>query len=397
MHKIPPNNLPDPKNRLDRFKLRFIAIFIIAALFSPNRAYSNPPPLIGAQISVLEAADTKGCAIYFNQLRKLGYNTIILRVFHNRGDRFHGPVAEAARQRQPEGVYFANQQVPVVSNLLTPVCALAHEAGLQVMAWMTTLKADYSHTLKSTVLSYNETNGKVEAEARLLDPEANENIDFIIHLFTDLAAQPIDGILLQDDLMLRYKQGFQMEDDRVVPAPDKLYVFKRKNQKEIETLRPYFKKWRQHQALILQTLARRIFTACRRIKPNLICAQNVHYEVFLNENWGRDWFAMTKTALESSTADYLMVMTYQKRMIRELELKPGELNTVMEKIFTRGRNWQKTKLIFKFTTPQAQLPAAGRAASLATLHRVINQARRHNYFDLVLTPCNNLTAAAAIK
>jgi len=366
---------------------------MIAALFSPNRAYSNPPPLTGAQISVLEATDLKSCAAYFKQLQGLGYNTIILRVFHNQGDRFHGPVAETARQLQPEGVYFTNQQVPVVSDLLAPVCTLAHEAGLKIMAWMTTLKADYSHTLKRTVLSYNEQNGKVEAKAKLLDPAADENIDFLIHLFTDLAAQPIDGILLQDDLMLRHNQGFRIINAKISPRPEDLFIFKTGHATRIRSYRPKFRKWRAQQALLLQTLAQRIFSACRRVRPGIICCENIHYEMFYKESWGRDWFACTKAALTISKADYLMVMSYQERIQRELDLNLKTLEVAMNKIFTQARSWQKPQIIFKFTTPTS---GNRNQQSLELLHRTINQARRHHWYDLVLTPCNDLTAARAL-
>ncbi len=56
-------------------------------------------PLIGAQISVLEGDHWRACENYFHTLKKLGYNTIILRVFHNYGDRFHNLVKKTARKQ----------------------------------------------------------------------------------------------------------------------------------------------------------------------------------------------------------------------------------------------------------------------------------------------------------
>ena len=265
---------------------------------------------------------------------------------------------------------------------------------------MNTLKADYNHELKGKVLTYNKKTGQIEPEKNLLDPTAAENINFLMQLFADLASHPIDGILLQDDLMLRHNQGFKLINNKISPAPEKLYNFNPQNHIQIESYKPYFKQWRKQQALTLQTLANRIFSSCRRLKTKLICAQNVHYEIFYNMAWGRDWFAWTKAALKISTADYLMIMTYQERIRRELKLKSdSELATDMDKIFTYALDWQpqKPKIIFKFTTPPLSNSQKQRKRLLTTLHKTITQARQKNWPDLILTPCNNLTAAAAIK
>jgi hypothetical protein len=264
---------------------------------------------------------------------------------------------------------------------------------------MNTLKADYNHKLKQKVPTYNKKTGKIEPEKNLLEPSAAENINFLMRLFADLASHPIDGILLQDDLMLRHNQGYKLINNKVSPAPDKLYNFNPKNHTQIESYKPYFNIWREQQSFTLQTLANQIFSACRRIKPNLICAQNIHYEIIYNPAWGRDWFAWTKAALKTSTADYLMIMTYQERIRKELELKSdNELITEMNKIFTNALDWQlqKSKIIFKFTTPPLTSSHKQRERLLTTLNKTISQARQKNWPDLILTPCNNLIAARTI-
>ncbi len=382
-------------------KLFFLTLlFIISSLLSTSRiVQAEQHPLIGAQISVLETGNLDSCEAYFKELKKLGYNAIILRVFHNRGDRFHELIKKSTRKLKPEGVYFNTKQVPVIADILTPACECAHRAGLKIFAWMNTLKADYNHELKDKVLAYNKKSGQIEAKKNLLDPVATENINFLTQLFADLASHPIDGILLQDDLMLRHNQGFILVNNRISPTPDKLYNFNSHNHTQIESYKPDFKQWRKQQALTLQSLANQIFSSCRRLKPNLICAQNVHYEIFYKQRWGRDWFAWTEAALKTSTADYLMIMTYQERIRKELELKSdNELTATMNTIFTNALHWQqlKPKILFKFTTPPLSSSQKQKKKLLKTLHKTITQARKKNWYDVVLTPCNNLTAARTI-
>ena len=384
-----------PKN----FIYMILASAIILATASLSEAtLGQAKPLVGAQISVLEGKNWKVCEKYFYELKEMGYNTIILRVFHNRKDRFHNPVKESTRKQNREGVYFITDQAPIISDILTPACQSAHRAGLKIFAWMTTLKANYARNSKPQVLSYDEKSGSIIREDNLLEPTARENIDFLKKLFLDLAAYPIDGILLQDDLMLRHNQGFEQINGIIIPNPKNLYQLASKPQTKITAYKPPFYQWRQQQALALQDLANAIFTACRLLKPNLICAQNIHYEPLYNADWGRNWFACSKESLTASQADYLMVMAYQERIRRELELiTERELSSTMLTIFENGLADEKERIIFKFETPKQGDSRKQRLKSIATLQETIRNARRKGWQDLILTPCNNLKAAGSVK
>ncbi len=349
--------------------------------------------MIGAQISVLEGDNWKTCEEYFKNLKKLGYNTIILRVFHNREDRFHNLVKKSTRKQILEGVYFKTDQAPTISDILTPACKSAQRAGLKLFAWMTTLKSNYARKSRPQVLSFDIKRNRFIREKNLLDPQALENIAFLKQLFKDLAAYPIDGILLQDDLILRHNQGFERTMQGIVPRLKDIY-------KSPSQLKPYkirFYRWRRQQALNLQHLANEIFTTCRALKPKLLCAQNVHYELLYNSDWGRDWFACTLESLALSKADYLMIMSYQERIKRELELvTERELSSTMLQLFENGRAHEKERIIFKFETPSLTGSYKQQQKSITTLQESINNARKKGWRDLVLTPCNNLEAANAV-
>jgi biofilm PGA synthesis lipoprotein PgaB len=369
------------------------AIIFALAPFS-DADLGQAKPLVGAQISVLEEENWRACEKYFYELRERGYNSIILRVFHNRKDRFHCLVKEADRKQNREGVYFNTDQAPVILDILTPACASAHRAGLKIFAWMTTLKANYARNSRPQVLSYDEKSGSIIREENLLAPTASANIDFLKKLFLDLAAYPIDGILLQDDLMLRHNQGFEQIDGTIIPNPKNLYQHTDKNRTQISVYKPLFHRWRRQQALTLQHVANTIFTTCRSLKPALLCAQNTHYELLYNDDWGRDWFACTQESLAVSQADYLMVMAYQERIRNELDLvTEKELSSTMLKLFENGLTLEKKKIIFKFETPPPTVSRKQKLKSIATLQETIRNAREKGWRDLILTPCNNVEAA----
>ncbi|MCD6292308.1 MAG: family 10 glycosylhydrolase [Deltaproteobacteria bacterium] len=371
---------------------------VILLTFTPvcNAADGQTKPLIGAQISVLEGKNWKTCENYFYQLKKLGYNTVILRVFHNRKDRFHNLVKKSAREDNREGVYFNTGQAPLILDILTPACESAHRAGLKIFAWMTTLQANYARKSRPQVLSYDEKSGLTVNEKNLLAPTAPENIDFLKKIFLDLAAYPIDGILLQDDLMLRHNQGFKLVNSVPSPNPINIYKLKEKNRGRITAYKALFHNWRRKQALTLQQVANTIFTSCRSLKPALLCAQNVHYELLYKNAWGGDWFACTQESLNRSQADYLMVMSYQERIRRELELTTErDLSATMLKIFKNGRKYEKKRVIFKFETPPPTTPH--KLKLTATLQKTIRNARNNGWQDLILTPCNNLETAKELN
>ena len=67
-------------------------------------------------------------------LKEAGVDTLIFRVFQNKGDRIHKFVTP----RHEEGVYFKTEHAPVVDDLLGKVAEIAHRNGLDIFAWMTT-------------------------------------------------------------------------------------------------------------------------------------------------------------------------------------------------------------------------------------------------------------------
>ena len=66
-------------------------------------------------------------------------DTLILRVFQNKGDRMY----QFVTPRREEGVYFKTEYAPVVDDILGKVTEIAHRNGLEIFAWMTTRYANY--------------------------------------------------------------------------------------------------------------------------------------------------------------------------------------------------------------------------------------------------------------
>ncbi|MDH5714074.1 MAG: hypothetical protein OEZ30_00730, partial [Candidatus Aminicenantes bacterium] len=78
--------------------------------------------MVAAQIFFVEGSSPAEIEEYIRGIKSDGINTILLRVFQNRGDRPH-PIA--GNRRLP-GVYFQTDHAPFINDLLKPVVEIAH-------------------------------------------------------------------------------------------------------------------------------------------------------------------------------------------------------------------------------------------------------------------------------
>lgn len=352
-------------------------------------------PIIGAQISILKPQTREERRYLFAQLRTSGFNTIIVRVFHNSSDRYHY-IGKLSTTAPKEGVYFDTRLAPVISNLLPDICRDAHAEGLRVFAWMTTLHANYDHKLLPKVYNYNpQRQGCKPTDT--LDPTAPENRKFLTALYRDLAKNPIDGIMFQDDLELRHTEGFHPRQDGkgFYPEPADLYNFT-VNKNGITGYKPIFWKWSNNKAIALQNLSNAIMAACRQVNQNLIFARNIHYETLLNPQWGKAWFAEIPEVLSSSAADYFFIMAYQQQIRRELNINAEtELEELMQRLFKAGNILEKGKqqVVFKLQAVDWKNENPLSSKKISRFLRLLKKSRRNS---VVMMPYNENLFAHSI-
>ncbi|MCK5236805.1 MAG: hypothetical protein KAR06_07450, partial [Deltaproteobacteria bacterium] len=170
-----------------------------------------PDRLRAVQVSLFHGKTIDEIDSELKLLKNAGVDTVILRVFHNPGDRYHGII----KGRAESGVYFNTEHAPVIGDVLGSVAKLTKANGLKLFAWMTTKYADYGleNTASSSCVKYDlEKNGY--AECRGLDLFSENSLEHLKGLYKDLARYEIDGILFQDDLVLRHTEGFSLDARR---------------------------------------------------------------------------------------------------------------------------------------------------------------------------------------
>ncbi len=288
---------------------------------------SDTRTIVATQVSLFYCENLKDVEERIDQLAQAGVNTLIVRVFHNGGDRYYG----FANPKSPSGVYFQSRYAPVVDDVLGPVARLAHRHGLRVFAWMTTRHANYGFEeqegLRTVVYDF-ERNATVAARGfNLFRQEAIARLE---GLYSDLARYPIDGILFQDDLILRRNEGFSPEarqlfaqDHGYLPDPSLFYGGVSRDDHGRIVVSYYtdrFWTWAWWKNRKLLDLAQRLMEAARKVRPNLQFALNVYYESVLDPEKGMAWYSQSLQGARELPFDYFSIMAYHRQMQDELGL-----------------------------------------------------------------------------
>ena len=282
---------------------------------------------ICAQVFDLDVMKVEEVAKGFKALKPAGVDTVVLRVFQNRGGR----TFKFVTPRYEEGVYFETQYAPVVDNVLGKIAEITHQSGLDLFAWMTTRYANYGMENPSEYrcMSYNFETKKMEVARgfNLFHPDVVKRLE---GLFRDLSRYPIDGILFQDDLILKHNEDFSREANKAFlkefgysPHPNRFYIDPYKSDSGKYYVKAYtsqFWTWVGWKNRWLMNVAKRLMEAARESNPNLKFGINLYYETLLNTAHGAAWFSQTFSEAMERNFDYYALMAYHRQTMRELAM-----------------------------------------------------------------------------
>jgi biofilm PGA synthesis lipoprotein PgaB len=154
-------------------------------------------------------------------------------------------------------------------------------------------------------------------------------------LFRDLARADIDGVLFQDDLVLKAGDGFSpgaigayLEESGTAVSP--ALLFDRHAGADAAAIfspafyREAFWPWAAWKNRALLDLAQELMAAAREVRPGLRFALNLYYETVLNPRLALAWYAQDLGVARSRPFDYFSLMSYHRQIGRELSYTPDD-------------------------------------------------------------------------
>jgi len=312
---------------------RVILILLFLLVCSISYAQENNQPMRAAQVFHSNANNYAEFEREVIRMKHLGVNIMIFRVFGNKGDRIY----KFANPNSNIGVYFKTTHSPVIDDVLGKVTKIAHKHGIKVFAWMTTRHAIYGgeEDVWDSEYSLSQTDYKTLPKLDLFNDQAVWQLQ---QLYADLAKYPIDGVLIQDDFVMRHMEGFGTEArvqylsqyNKLLDAKNMYTELELKDNGRVKRI-VYsdefwqFQGWKNAQLILV---ADELIKTLKETNPRLEVALNVSYELFHKPKNALAWFAHDKVLAKKF--NYVAVMAYQDQMMKELGVSLDEAGDLIK-------------------------------------------------------------------
>jgi biofilm PGA synthesis lipoprotein PgaB len=223
-------------------------------------------------------------------------------------------------------VYFDNDHSPVIEDRLAFDCEAARAQGLRCHAWMSTrltavpkLKKDARRDVE---WDFRTRTFKTIDKLDPFDPKVER---VLADLWRSLARAGVDGVLMQDDLMMRQLEGFSDDARKAWKArtgkdlsPESLVTVTGEGKAaRVKYEEPFwdFAKLKRDRLL---DLAETLQAAAREINPRFETSINLYYETATNPPMGLAWTSQDIEAAAARDFERLAMMAYHRQIEQEM-------------------------------------------------------------------------------
>jgi hypothetical protein len=325
---------------------------VLVALLSavPSLSAGNLPAIaereIIAQIHVLRATTLAELEKEILSIKSAGFTAIAVRVFQNYDDRFHG-LTRQTKDFPFTGVYFKSSVAPTVIDLLTPLLELTQKHQLSLYAWMTSRTMDWLDMKNARDWVLTPEHPKGYSEATHFDLFNDEFLSLQFRLFADLAKSGVDGILVQDDLVIKTREGMTDTALSKYMATLDFPISLADLRNQLTITSKLFADWsvykRNRINLVIANLKKAI---ADKGNPQLLI--NVYPDTVLNSENGLKWLGQDLESLNHSKADRIMFMAYYSQLSHELGIPRHEAIDIVKPLISKMQQNFGQRLVVKF-------------------------------------------------
>jgi biofilm PGA synthesis lipoprotein PgaB len=348
---------------------------------------SGPERIMGFQVLLFSSKTPAGLDDEMKRIAKTGADTVIVRVFHNKGDRFYPFITP----RTDAGVYFNTDRAPVVADALAPMIGAARNNDLKIWAWMTTRYTVWGDDSRQLWAYDFRNRAIVPAFGR--DLFDDREIADLVGLYKDLAVYDIDGILFQDDLILKHNEGMGKNAERLFGSPIRPETFYKNPYLSPDGSKYYvdgytdrFWEWSRFKASRLADVVQTIIRGTREARPDLKFAVNLSYEAVTRPDKALAWLSQDIDKFLLNGTDYVFIMAYHRQIMREKGLSdPDAAGKLLAEITSRAvpAGGQPSRIGIKL---QVMDWDTGRPIAPQELKRAASYLRQIDSVSLVFVP-----------
>ena len=336
--------------------LSFSSILVYEEISSEEPDIKVDKNILGVQIPFIKSENLMEFERSLAELKNLGIDTLIVRVFQNEGDRNHRLV----KKNRGTGIYFKSSVAPVVEDILQDLVRVAHKNNMKIYAWMSTRSCDWLISENKGLSDYYyDFNKRKILPSHKLNLFKNEAKDYLKKLYADLARYDIDGILFQDDLIMRHNESFSPEAKAEFLKkfgynllPDKMYKeIHRDYRGKIDrySYRDEFWTWTDWKSHYIVNFLQDLIISTRKINPKLNFIINLYYETISDPENAKAWLSQDLEKIKGLDLDYYSFMFYHRQIRKELKLSYNEVKEFLKNLTKRAINriGDPGKIIFK--------------------------------------------------
>jgi len=263
----------------------------------------------------------------YNVLSDMRIDKIIIRVFHT--------------HKQFGGLLFKNSEFKYNNTTLDHLMGEINHSNCRLWAWMITRK--YAWLKNGDLFDYSRTENKKKRINKLdiFNPHA---LDKLTGVFKELAKNKISGILIQDDLFLRYNEGFSSWGK----AQFKLATGQVADEKKMMERGSLFNRlWIEVKVRQVTNVLKRLIKVCKSVNPEIKMGMNVFYETPVFKNNAAAWYAHSLQEITASDLDWIYLMSYHRQIKREMKLSEKANKVFFKNLIKRAYDICGEKLVVK--------------------------------------------------
>ena len=263
----------------------------------------------------------------YTLLSDLDIDKIIVRVFH--------------AHKKHVGLLFKNSNFKYTNTILDRLMGEINHSDCKLWAWMITRQFAWIKT--SNLFDFNRTiKGKEQInKLDIFNPQA---IQKLLGVFRELAKYKISGILIQDDLFIRYNEGFSNWGK----ARFNLTTGKVANEEEMMAKDSLMNRlWIQVKVRQVTDILKQLIKSCKSVNPQIQIGMNIFYETPVFKKNAAAWYGHNLQEILATDIDWIYLMSYHRQIKNEMKLSEAANRKFFKSLVKRAYDICGEKLIVK--------------------------------------------------